>query len=134
MSSSNGYATKEQWFSANKRRFRDVVVSGMKVRIRSLTEGEWADFDIQNYDFENGGRSEQGVRTSDARLVICAVVDADGNPVFNALDTAHLMQLDASVIRPLVRAIREHCGVLHDVEDAEKNLETTPAGGSPTSC
>lgn len=133
MSSSNGYATREQIFENAKRRFKDVMVGGAKVRIRSLTESEWADIEVGNLDLKRGGSSQEGIKTSDVRLLIATVVDGNGEPVFNALDVSQLCRLDAAFVVPLVREVRQHCGLSSSVEDAEKNSVTTGGEGSPCS-
>lgn len=133
MSSSNGYATKDQFLAGGSRRYKDVALGGMKLRLRSLTEAEWSEFELGSYDFARGEWNEQGVRTSDARLIALAVVDANGDRMFTSKDVPQLMQLDAGVIVPLVRAIRQHCGLTADVEEVEKNLVAAGGVDSPSS-
>ena len=125
---------KDDFFAANKRRFKEVALpGGSTARIRSLTAGEWADIDAKNTDAKNGGLSVAGLKNSDRRLIIAAVVDADGNPVFAESDLPKLAEIDAGLTIPLVRAIREHTGLKGDVEDSLKNSEATTGGSSPTS-
>jgi hypothetical protein len=132
MSSSNGYATREQFFEQPERRFKDVSVAGMKYRIRSLTEGEWSAHQIGSMDLTNGGNSAEGLKSSDARLIVACVVDANGAPIFRDTDVARLAYSDAGMTEPLVRAIRQHCRVI-GVEDSVKNCDSTGGDGSPTS-
>ncbi len=125
---------KDDFFAANKRRFKDVALpGGSTARIRSLTAGEWADIDAKNTDAKNGGLSVVGMKNSDRRLIIASVVDADGNQVFSDSDLPKLGDIDAGVTIPLVRAIKEHAGLRGDIEDAVKNSEATTGGSSPTS-
>jgi hypothetical protein len=125
---------KDDFFAANKRRFKDVALpGGGSARIRSLTAGEWADIDARNTDAKNGGLSVAGMKNSDRRLIVASVVDADGNPIFAESDIPKLGELDSGMTIPLVRAIREHTGLKGDVEDALKNSEATTGGSSPTS-
>lgn len=133
MSSSNGYVTRDALFALPQRRFKDVVVRGLKFRLRSLTEGEWADIEVGSIDLRRGGNSEDGIKSSNVRLLIATVVDADGQPVFTALDTARLSLLDSAIIEPLVRQAREHCGLRETLEDSRKNCETTGEEGLPSS-
>lgn len=117
---------KETFFSAVKRRFRDVPLpGGMSARIRSLTAAEWADIDAKNTDTKRGGLSAKGLKESDFRLIVASVVDPDGNQVFSESDIPKIGEIDAGVTIPLTRAIREHSGLRGDVEEVIKNSETT---------
>src|SRR5688500_1821391 len=124
MSASNGYATRDEFFALAKRRFKDIEIAGMKFRIRSLTEGEWAAHQMETWDYENGGRNLDGVKSSDARLIAACVVNAAGEPVFNDTDVPRLAYADVGLTEPLVRANRLHCRVV-DVDEAKKNSSTT---------
>jgi hypothetical protein len=130
----SNFAGKEDFFAAAKRRFKEVPLpDGKSARIRSITAAEWADIDARNVDMKKGGLSAVGLRNSDLRLVAASVVDADGNPIFNDGDLKQLGEIDAGVIVPLVKAIKEHSGLRQDVEDALKNLSTTADSGSSSS-
>jgi hypothetical protein len=129
---SESYATRDQFFAAPTRRYKDVEIAGMKFRIRSLTEGEWSELQLATLDLENGGRNIDAIKFSDPRLIVAAVVDAGGEPVFTATDVARLSHADAGMTEPLVRAIRRHCGLV-GVEESKKNLGTTGEGDSPSS-
>lgn len=134
MTMSNGFAGKDYFFAAAKRRFKEVALAdGNKVRIRSLTAAEWADIDARNVDMKKGGLSAVGLRNSDLRMIVAAVVDGEGNPVFTDGDLQQLGQIDAGIVVPLVKAIKEHSGLRQDVEDALKNLSTTADSGSSCS-
>jgi hypothetical protein len=128
------YATKDDFFAATKRRFRDVTLwSGKKARIRSLTEAEYAEIDAKNIDHRKGGLSLPGIRSSNARLVAACVCDAEGERIFLDSDVERLSAVDAALIEPLVREIREHCGLQRDAEDLRKNLPGTDGGCSNSS-
>lgn len=134
MTASNGFAGRDDFFQAARRRFKEVALPGGKhARIRSLTAAEWADIDARNVDTKRGGLSATGLRNSDLRLIVASVVDGEGNPVFTDTDLPRLGDIDAGVIVPLVREIKEHSGLRQDVEDALKNLGTTADSGSPSS-
>ena len=64
-------ATRDQFLSANKRRFRDVTlpISGVTVRVRSLTELEKSEFEQANYD-KSGNRIRGRLIDSKARLIL----------------------------------------------------------------
>lgn len=126
------YATRDDFFALPTRRFKDVPLAGMKFRIRSLLEGEWAAHQLGNLDLTNGGNNMDGLKSSDARLIVACVVNAAGEPVFTDTDVPRLAYSDAGWTEPLVREIRRHCRVV-DVEEAKKNSSTTGGDGSPTS-
>lgn len=130
----SSFAGREDFFAATKRRFAEVQLpNSMTARIRSLTEGEYAACDFKNYDSKKGGLSAEGLRKSDLRLMVACICDETGNPLFTDADFEKLQGIDAAVTRTLIRAIREHCGLQKDTEEALKNSETTGGGDSPTS-
>jgi hypothetical protein len=104
----------------------------MKHRIRSLTEGEWSEHQLETLGVKEGIDREEGIRTSDARLIVATLVDADGQPILKDTDVARLAFVDAGVTEPLVREIRKHCGA-SGVEEAKKNSSTDGGDGSPCS-
>ena len=134
VTTNNGFAGKDDFFAAAKRRFKEVPLPfGKSVRIRSLTAAEWADIDAKNVDLKRGGLSAIGMRNSDFRLVIASVCDSNGQPVFADSDLDKLAAVDVAMIVPLVRAIKDHSGLRQDSEDALKNCGTTADSGSPCS-
>ena len=126
------YATRDDFFAAPARRYRDVEVGGLKFRIRSLTEGEWADLQLANFNLDTGERDWDAWKLSDPRLIVASVVNEKDEPVFTDTDVARLAHADAGLTEPLVRAIRAHCALM-SVEDAKKNSSTTGDDGSPCS-
>lgn len=134
MTTNNGFAGRDDFLSATKRRFKEVPLwGGKKARIRSLTAAEYAEIDAKNIDFRKGGLSANGVRNSNLRLIIASVCDCDGQPVFQELDLDKLAGIDVALVEPLVKEIKEHCGLRQDVEAALKNSGTTGEEGSPSS-
>lgn len=131
---SNGFMSREDFLgSASKRRFKDVPLpGGNKARIRSISEGEWAEIDLKSVD-KKGGYNIAALRLSDARLIVATVCDHDGNPIFSDADLETIMGFDTGYVLPLVREIKEHCGLRGTVEDAEKNLSATAAASLPSS-
>jgi hypothetical protein len=132
MSESNGYATRDEFLATSKRRYRDVPIAGKKYRIRSLTEGEWSELQLVTLGVKEGIDREEGIRTSDARLIVATVVDANGQLIFKDTDVARLAYCDAGITEPLVKEIRKHCGAA-GVEDSLKNFGATGDGDSPSS-
>lgn len=131
MTASNGFAGRDDFFAATKRRFKEVPLpGGKKCRIRSLTAAEYAEIDAKNIDFRKGGLSANGVRNSNLRLIIASVCDHDGQPVFQESDLEKLASIDVGFVEPLVKEIKEHCGLRQDMEAALKNSEATGGGDS----
>lgn len=125
----NGYTTLDELESlVNVRKYADVVLAHpveqgkqLKFRIQSITEAEWSDISSGNFDVRRGGLSADGLRQSDAKLVIASLVDGDGNRLLRgtgAIDK--VMGLGASIVEPLVRACRE-LNNLRSGEEPEKN-------------
>lgn len=134
MTANNGFATRDDFLGATKRRFREVALPGGKrARIRSLTAGEWADIETKHINLKGGGLNPVGLRNSDFRLIISAVVDGEGQPLFSDADIDKLAAADSALVQPLVREIREHCGLRGDVEGAIKNSDSTTGEDSPSS-
>lgn len=137
MTTSNGFLSRDEFFATSKkRRFREVphpFLEDRKWRIRSLMESEWAAIDVKTIDFKKGGLSVAGLKLSDIRLVIAAVCDSDGQPIFTDADEATLADTDTAVFIPLVREIKEHCGLRSGGEDSLKNSNATGGEGSPCS-
>jgi len=137
--SENGYATLEELESlVGFRQHRDVVISHpvegkppLRFRIQSITEAEWSEIGSGNFDVKRGGLSEQGLQTSDARLVAMSLVDGDGNRLLRGADAiSKIRSLGAGIVEPLVRACRE-LNNLRSGEDGEKNSQG--GNGSDTS-
>lgn len=129
------FATRDDFFSATKRRFKAVTLwNGKKARIRSLNEVEYALIDATNLDFKRGGLSKAGIRESNVRLLVASVCDGEGNLLFGEADLPQLGLVDTALIEPLVREIREHCGLKNlDQEELEKNSPATTGGDSDCS-
>jgi hypothetical protein len=133
------FATAED-FTREERRYKESrLYNGKKILIRSMTEAEFSRIDIENMDTSRGGLSKDGLRLSNCRVIIATVCDANPDspkfkqPLFTEKDIATLFKADTVVIQPLIREIREHCGIRQDTEDLVKNFKATTADGSPTS-
>jgi len=87
MSEGNGFATRDDFFAATKRRYKEVPLwTGKKARIRSIFENEFQEIDVRNIDFRKGGLSAVGIRSSNARLIVLTVCDGQGEPLFTEQD------------------------------------------------
>lgn len=127
-------ATRDDFLAATKRRYKEVPLwTGKIARVRSLTETEFQDIDIRNINFQKGGLSAPGLRSSNARLIVATVCDANGEPIFGEADVPRLAAVDSALIEPLVREIRDHCGLRQDAEEILKNFGPTEGEGSASS-
>jgi len=133
-------ATTEQLLSPSKRRRYDTVelpVSGLTVRIQSLTELE-----VNNYQMAVVGQRQaryQRDRLRDAtrRLIVLCVVDAVGNRLLSDKHVKRLAEWDAADTQVLYDACAKHVGLNTDdidqlIEEAGKNSATIPDDSSPT--
>jgi len=136
MTEDNGLATLEQLFSKpTRRRYKlldPLPVSGHRLRIRSLTEGEMSRY--QSATIASGGTGLRKSRLEDAnrRLIKLCVVDGEGNPL---LEDSHLEKLtdwDSADTTFLYDECASHCGVnRRDVEDLVKKSEKIHVEDSP---
>lgn len=128
------FASRADFETGTKRRYKPVPLwNGKKARIRSISEAEFQEIDIRNINFTKGGLSAPGVKSSNARLLIATVVDGNGEPIFRDTDVAFLSSLDTALIEPLVREVRDHCGLRQDSDELLKNFEPTGDEGSASS-
>ncbi|HUT92917.1 MAG TPA: hypothetical protein VMY37_25720 [Thermoguttaceae bacterium] len=133
-----GIATREELFCAlgrTKRRYRMITlpVSGLSVRIQSLTEGELSRY--QRRLFAKGGRGfdPQRMQSANRDLFVRCLVDDAGNRQLSDDEAEKLTDMDAADASVLYEACAEHCGIDRtDLGDLSKNSETTSAAGSPS--
>lgn len=139
MSETNGQlASRDELRAATsgKRRF-DVVtlpVSGLNVRIRSLTEGEMSRWQKAAMSSRGRGMLAQKIADSNRRLIVLCVVDDKANVMFSAADAVQLSEWDSADTNYLANECNRHCGL--DPEDMEmlvKNCDEISGADSPTS-
>lgn len=122
-------------FGTAKRRFRLVAlpVSGVTVRIRSLTEGELSAY--QRRLFAKGGRGldPTAMQSANRRLFVLCIVDGDGNRLFTNDDENRFADMDAADASKLYEECAEHCGIDRtDLGDTSKNSEATAGDSAPS--
>lgn len=83
--------------SSIQRRYGTVKlpVSGMEVRVQSLTELERTKYERAIWD-SNGKRISARVNDSKARLICLCLVDDDGRKLLDETDVDQVMALDAA--------------------------------------
>lgn len=122
MSEGNGFVTRDLFLRAPVRRYKELIVPELgEVRIRSLTELERSQFEASIRD-KKGNVSNTKLIDLKCRLIVLAVVDAEGNPILQNSDIPQLRNQDAKITNALVDAIQDHIGITdNDLEELEKN-------------
>ena len=134
---SNGFANKDQLLAAasGKRRFREVSlpVSGLLLRIRSLTEGELSGYHAHVATAKTDAGRSRRLEGATRRLFALCLVDGDGNRIFSDTESDGLSGMDAADSQRLYDACAEHVGInQRDIEELVKNSEPTGTADSPS--
>jgi hypothetical protein len=121
----------DQLLTPSKRRYKTVTlpVSGMVVRIQSLTEREVSAFHASA--LASNGTSVRKSRLEEAarRFIMLCVVDSDGNRMLNESHLPRLADWDSADAGFLYNECAAHAGTkTSDIEDLIKNSETTNVG------
>lgn len=146
MSENGVLATADQLFSQpSVRRFRGgkedpgedlkLPISGMVVRIRSLTDKEYSAYEmaVVNARRRGGGIREERMKDASCRLIVLCLVDANGNQLATKKHVAAIGDWDLADSRYLYDACVEHCGInSDDMETLVKNSGRTIDDSSPT--
>lgn len=132
---SNGVANKDQLLAAatGRRRFREVSlpVSGLAVRIRSLTESEVSAYYAHVATAKTDTGRNKRIENANRRMFALCLVDHEGNRLLTDAEADCLGNLDAADSQELAVACQQHAGInQRDVEDLVKNSEPTGAGDS----
>ena len=133
----NDLATFEQLVaSGGKRRFNIVTLptSGLKVRIRSLTERELSSYQSIIQSARDEKSRQVRMAASNRRFIALCLVDDDGNPIVPADKVGQIAELDAADSSHLYNECATHCGInQQDLEDLVGNSDETTTSDSPTS-
>lgn len=117
----------EKFFAA-KPRLKEFKVEGMDepLYIRPLSLGQRGKFGDSAKAAEAEDKSaEEKLRSMTVPLVIGAVVDNEGKPVFKEDAADRLMEFDGGILIKIQDAILEHSGLTAAAKDKlEKNSET----------
>ena len=128
----NELATFEQLVaSGGKRRFDYVTVptSGLKFRIRSLTERELSSYQSVIQSARDDKSRQVRLAAANRRFIALCLVDHEGNPIVPPDELGKLAELDAADSSHLYDECARHCGInTQDLEALVKNSEeTTPS-------
>jgi hypothetical protein len=130
MTTSNGYASRDAFLAPAKRRFKDIVlpVSKLKLRIRSLFEGEKEAFEASLMTAK-GDVSKNTLIGARRRLVVLCLVDGNGDLILSDADIESMKQLDGADLAHMQDECQTFCGFKEgDIEGLVKNSETVHVG------
>jgi hypothetical protein len=99
MSEENGLATANQLFnSVGRRRYEELTIptSGLRVRIRSLTERELSRYQSATIASTGTGLKRSKLEDASRRLIVLCLVDGEGNPLLRDRDVARLAEWDSA--------------------------------------
>lgn len=121
-------------FGRVQRRYKSdkLPVSGLAVRIRSLTEGELSGYQRRLLARSGRGLDPIAMASANRKLFVLSLVDANNERLFSDADAEKLIDMDAADASYLYDSIQQHLGVdPQDLGETEKNSEK-PKGGSET--
>ncbi len=131
MSEQNGLATAEQLMAATgKRRFKELTlpISGLRVRIRSLTEREVSRYQSATIASRGTGLKRSKLEDASRRLIVLCLVDHDGNQLLNDGALAGFDEWDSADSGFLYEESANWCGLSQqDIEGLVGNSEGTAA-------
>lgn len=143
--------TRSQLLGANKRRFKNVplpdgidlgdgtITRDAEVRIRSLTEGETAQFEMSNLRFSKAGEkvlvSQAGMEEHRRRLLRLVLVDGNDNTLLGPDDDPALLGIDGLIAATIYAEACKHCGLKErdDVPEKKDLPKTSVAAGTGSS-
>lgn len=122
----------DQLFAPTCRRYKTVTlpVSGLTVRIQSLTEREVSDYQAAAVQMRSGQPTAKAERLKDAsrRWIVLCLVDSAGNRILNDSHVARLADWDAADTQFLYEECAAHVGLKSaDLDSLVKNSEASPA-------
>lgn len=122
-------ASESDLFSGNglNRRYKvvELPVAGHRVRIRSLSEREMAQYQRKMYQTARGGGISlipKALETASRRLIVLCLVDGAGNRILNDSHIEKMGNWDAADVAFLYTECAEHTGISDaDIEGMVKN-------------
>jgi hypothetical protein len=115
--------------------------TGEVFRYRSLSEREFASYEMDSLKETDEGLRTDETRLEDARqrLIVLCLCDGEGNRLLTDADVDAIGELDAGDTGALYDVLREHCGIAKRVREAQakreaakKNPNGAHAGTSPS--
>jgi len=130
------YLNREDILKANDVEVRDVAVPewGGTVRVRALSGYDRDAYQASMMQMQANGQMSAEFGNLTAKLVSRAVVDEDGNPIFNEFDIGPLGQKSSVALARVYNVAAELSGITERaVEAATENLEPAPTDTSSSS-
>lgn len=113
--------------AGSKRRYKTVTlpVSGFTVRLRSLSEKDFSEYQASFLD-SRGNRIPTRLRLANCAFIGMCVVDEDGNRMLTGDSVQKIAEWDAADALFLYNQCAEHCGIGRtDISELVKNSEET---------
>jgi hypothetical protein len=123
------YLNREDILKAEDVETREVDVPewGGVVRVKALNGYDRDAYQASMLQFQKNGQASPELGNMTAKLVSWAIVDDDGNRMFNELDIGRLGQKSAAALDRVSNVVAEMSGLTEkSVEAATENLEPTP--------
>jgi len=132
----DGLANAAQLFSPGelKRRFKTLSLptSGLKVRIRSLSERELSHYQTATVANRGVGLKRSRLEDANRRLIALVLVDAAGNRLLSDSQVGKLAEWDSADSSFLYDEAAAHVGIKEgEIEDLVKNSERITVDDSP---
>lgn len=115
-----------------KRRFDfvDLPICGLRIRVRSLFEGELSDYQAALSAARDEGEYHKRLKSANRRFMALCMADDNGNPIANLKEVGKLSFLDGADSTHLYTECAKHVGIRTQdldalVGEAEKNSEAT---------
>jgi hypothetical protein len=112
-----------------KRRFKildPLPVSGLQLRIRSLTEAELSDFNAEQLKKDGTGLSAAKMKDSNRKLIALCVVDSEGNRLIPDTQRGRIAEWDSADTQVVYNECANWVGLKSDfLETFAKNSGTT---------
>lgn len=101
------------------------------VFIRSMSAGEWDDFENSLVKITDGGKQKANLKNYRARFASIIICDADGNKLFLPSDITNLSKKSRKAMDRILTAGKKLNGISdEDESELVENLEPTPDADS----
>ncbi len=124
-------ASRDALLGFCKRRYKDITIAGLDLRIQSLSEREKSQFEVETLT-SKGDMVMDKLKLAKVRLMVLCLVEDDNTPMFAESDYNRLQDMDGAVVSKIYDDCRKHCGFEDgDIEGLVKNFDATPSDASP---
>ncbi len=117
------FGSRADFLKPCKRRYGEFTMpsTGEVFRYRSLSEREFAAFEMDSLKETDDGLRTDEQRLEDARqrLIVLCLCDDNGERLLTDADTDAIGEKDARDTGALYDALREHCGIAKRVREAQ---------------